>query len=201
VAWLNSFRAAQLLTVTRRFEPVFHPRAAQHDFGHVPEMEGRLEAFFCEVDVNHHKHSDTIEKLLGSEWGGEYSTSDDAIRAMLCSPQFSGHAILTLVSRLDEIVRSLAMPAMKRLLQETESKADVEVQRFFHEREHAHGPCPESVKYWVNERKAAAIGWHFQNWRPGCGPYLNLWRLPAKGTATRKDYDAWMRRKAQTVAK
>lgn len=137
------------------------------------------------------------DDLARGTWGREYDDDGDARKAnLLANADLSGACLLALLQRADKILLAIADGVITDRCQELKGLADGEVDSWLADRERRHGPCPKSVRKAISGAISEGLGRNIRDWRT-LPRYVFSARLPEKGTAARRDYDSWMRRKVK----
>ena len=143
--------------------------------------------------MKHASYVDTVKQIAASNWGKQFETDEEAQRELLNSMDLSGACLLGIVRRIDRFLSVLAGETVKDSIAMLSQKVDEKIDKFVDPRVAEHGPCPKAVMWYLRSEMQEQVG---RSVLYGEIPtYVYEPALPPKGTAARKEYDKWMRRK------
>ena len=143
--------------------------------------------------MKHISYEETVKQILASNWGKKFETDEDAQRELLKSMDLSGACLLGIVRRIDRFLSVLAEDTVNDSIAILSQKVNERIDEFVASRVVEHGPCPKEVIVHLQSEMQQQIGRSVLNGEIPMYVYEPF--LPPKGTAARKEYDKWMRRK------
>jgi len=152
-------------------------------------------------DMKHKSYIETVKQLVTAGWGKQFPTDKDAQQDLLKSMDLSGACLMALISRVEAFLDALTNSEIEVRRQRMKLVVESQTNKWVDWRVDKHGPMPNSVYYWVQSKERENLGRCLES---GGWSLRNIWFdtcLPEKGTQARREYDAWMRRKAKSQAK
>jgi hypothetical protein len=149
--------------------------------------------------MKHVPYVDAVKKIAASNWGSKFETDEDAQRHLLKSVDLSSACLIGIVKRIDSFLAALAEETIRQSLVELDQLMETEIKCFIESRVEKHGPCPLVVWRYLRSSMHEEVGRriHYDREIP---THLFPLSLPPKGTAARKEYDKWVRRKVAPKA-
>ena len=142
-----------------------------------------------------YKFHETVKRLVNADYGLEFESSEQAEKDLLKDIDLSGACLLTILQSVSGVVEVVAEHLCDKIAIKHRQKMRACYKNTIDELEAKHGPCPESVGYHIRDSIMRYNGWNLWN---GIMPsYASCNPVPEKGTAARKDYDAWKRKKVK----
>lgn len=148
----------------------------------------------------HKSYVDIAKQIAAAGWGKEFDDDNAAQVSLLKDVDLSGACLLGILRRIDLVLDALTESVVSEKSIELRRKAQVAKKRWIAKREEAHGPCPDDLKYWLDQQVCIAVGSYMLNGVIS-SHVSSYFGMPEKGTEDRKIYDRWMRRKKPTQSK
>lgn len=145
--------------------------------------------------MSHFSYIDIANRIAAKKWGREYATSEDAQRSLIADADLGDACLLAILEKLNGITRAIATHELDRLANEWSLEFDRVKAAWLEPRELIHGPAPDSVRRWLNRTLESEVGHALI--RGSAVVFVRLYEpgLPDSGSAARRDYDKWRRRK------
>lgn len=142
----------------------------------------------------HKPYLETVRQLVSGAWGQDFPTDEAAQKNLLANLDLSGACGLAILNRIDTFIDALTNNAMSRRFASLQSNSSRWIQDWLETREEKHGEAPKEVRDWLLRGVHQCIGRDVKYGNIPSGDHFWI-ELPEKGTASRKAYDNWMRRK------
>jgi hypothetical protein len=147
--------------------------------------------------MSHYSYRDVAKRLAKGDWGKDFESQEMAGQAVLGDRGLlAGSCLMALLEKVQLMEDCLVQNRIRQSAKELGLLCEKSIEDFIASRGRKN--CPFSVTQDLRKQAQRHIGFSVMFWEalPTCVPL----HIPEKGSAARKAYDRWMRRKSDRLS-
>ena len=154
------------------------------------------------MKVAHESFADIVTRLANFGFGKEFASREAAYDQFRHAPVgISDACLLAIVKQMETFLDALTQSRMRQKLESEYTRMMSEAKEWITPLEEKHGPCPDIVKHWLHGQIECRAVSRFCYGELCRYAYIHESDKPKTGTAERKAYDRWKRRKNPAATK